>query len=310
MQIFYGLENIDIKENCAICIGNFDGLHLGHRLIISALKEEAKIKNLKSAIMTFEPHPFKYFNRPIKLISTPIKRLDKFKEQDVDYLIIANFNNKLANLTPHQFVKNILVDKLHAKLIIVGNDYRFGKGKEGDIKLLSIIGSHYGIECMFAHKIKDSDDSNISSSKIRSLLENGNVEEAARLLTCPYILEGKVVVGDKIGRKSGYPTINIKVENEVIPAFGVYAAKVRVKNNIYNAMAYIGNRPTISNKQELRVEANIFNFNKEIYGEYAEIMLYKYIRSDIKFNSFDMLIKQINEDKKIIEKYFIHTDNR
>ncbi|MDE7315537.1 MAG: riboflavin biosynthesis protein RibF [Mucispirillum sp.] len=309
MEVVYGLENLFIKNSCAVCIGNFDGLHLGHRLIISVLKEEAAQRGLKSVIMTFEPHPFKYFNKPLKLISTPAKRMDKFLEQKTDYLVIVEFNKSLANLSPEQFVKDILVAKLHAALVIVGTDYRFGSGKAGNTALLAQLGAKYGFQCMFAHKLKDKNGIDISSSRIRSLLEQGQVEEAGRFLSCPYSLEGEVIHGDKMGRAFGYPTINLKTVNEMIPAFGVYAAKVKIKNEIYNAMTYIGKRPTINNRLELRVEANIFDFNEEIYGEYAEIILYKYIRSDIKFNSLDELIVQMSKDKEEIQVYFKDIDN-
>lgn len=309
MEVVYGLENLFIKNGCAVCIGNFDGLHLGHRLIISVLKEEAAQRGLKSVIMTFEPHPFKYFNKPLKLISTPAKRMDKFLEQETDYLVIAEFNKSLADLSPEQFVKDILVEKLHAALVIVGTDYRFGSCKSGNTSRLAQLGAKYGFQCMFAHKLKDKNGIDISSSRIRSLLEQGMIEEAGRFLSCPYSLEGEVIHGDKMGRAFGYPTINLKTVNEMIPAFGVYAAKVKIKNKIYNAMAYIGKRPTINNMLELRVEANIFNFNEEIYGEYAEIILYKYIRSDIKFNSFDELIIQMLKDKEEIQAYFKNIDN-
>ena len=309
MEVVYGLENLSIKERCAVCIGNFDGLHLGHRLIISVLKKEAARRDLKSVIMTFEPHPFRYFNKPIKLISTPAKRMDKFLAQETDYLVVAEFNESLAGLSPEQFVKDVLVEKLHAELVIVGTDYRFGSGKSGTTSLLSQLGAKYGFECMFAHKLKDRNGIDISSSRIRSLLEQGQVEEAGRFLLCPYSLEGEVIHGDKMGRTFGYPTMNLKAVNEMIPAFGVYAAKVKIKDEIYNAMAYIGKRPTINHGLELRVEANIFDFNEEIYGEYVEIILYKYIRSDIKFNSFDELIAQMGKDKEEIQAYFKNIDN-
>ena len=309
MKVIYGIENVSIKEKCAVCIGNFDGLHLGHRLIISVLKKEAEQRGLKSVIMTFEPHPFRYFNKPINLISTHKKRMDKFLEQETDYLVIAKFNNSLADLSPEQFVKDILVEKLNAALIIVGTDYRFGSSKSGNTSLLAQLGKKYGFQCMFAHKLKDTGGVDISSSRIRSLLEQGYVEEAGRFLSSPYSLDGEVIHGDKIGRTFGYPTINLKTVNEMIPAFGVYAAKVKIKSKIYNAMAYIGKRPTINNEPALRVEANIFDFNEEIYGEYAEIILYKYLRSDIKFNSFDELKAQMGKDKREIQAYFKNIDN-
>lgn len=309
MEVIQGLENINISEDCAVCIGNFDGLHLGHRLIISVLKKEAAARGLKSVILTFSPHPFKFFNKEIKLISTPKKRLEKFYQMDTDYLITLDFNNELASKSPEEFFKEIIVEKLHAKLIVVGQDYRFGSGKSGDASLLSKFGKEYNIDTMFAHKLKDKKGVIISSSRIRQLLEKGEVDEASRLLSMPYSLEGYVIHGDKKGRQLGFPTINLDVENEMLPLFGVYAAKVKIKNKFYNAMAYVGVRPTINNTMELRVEANIFNFNEEIYGEYAEIILYKYIRGDIKFNTLDELIKRMGEDKQEVCSYLKTVDD-
>lgn len=309
MEVVTGLENINILENTAVCIGNFDGLHLGHRSIISVLKEEAKQRGLKSVILTFSPHPYKFFNKHIKLISTPKKRLEKFYQMDTDYLVTLEFNNQLASLKPEEFFYNILIKKLHAKLIIVGQDYKFGSGKSGDTILLKKLALENNIDTLFTHKLHDRKGEIISSSKIRTLLENGEVDEASRLLSMPYSLEGIIIHGDKKGRQLGFPTINLDVVNEMLPLFGVYAAKVKLKDKYYNAMAYVGNRPTINNKMEMRVEANIFNFNEEIYGEYAEIVLYKYIRSDIKFNSIDELILQMNNDREEVCKYLKNVDD-
>lgn len=309
MEVITGLENINILEDCAVCIGNFDGLHLGHRSIISVLKKEALSRGLKSVILTFSPHPFKFFNKEIKLISTPKKRLEKFYQMDTDYLITLDFNKELSSLSPVDFFQKILLDKLHAKLIIVGQDYRFGSGKSGDTALLSRFAKEHNIDTMFAHKLHDDKGEIISSSRIRSLLSEGAVDEASRLLSMPYSLEGVVIHGDKKGRQLGYPTINLDVVNEMLPLFGVYAAKVYVKNKFYNAMAYIGYRPTINNTMELRVEANIFDFNEEIYGEYAEIILYKYIRGDIKFNTLDELIIQMGKDKQEVCSYLKTVDD-
>lgn len=309
MEIIKGIENISIDNNCAVCIGNFDGLHLGHRSIISVLKKESAERGLKSVILTFNPHPFKFFNKEIQLISTPKKRVEKFYQQETDYLVILDFNSELANLSPEDFFKNILVDKLHAKLIVVGQDYRFGSGKSGNTELLSLLGRKYGVDTMFAHKLHDRKGNIISSSRIRELLKKGDVDEASRLLSMPYSLEGIVIHGDKRGRQLGYPTINLDVENEMLPLFGVYASKVMLQGKFYNAMAYVGMRPTINNKMELRVEANIFDFNKEVYGEYAEIILYKYIRGDIKFNTIDELITQMGKDKEDVSAYLKQIDD-
>lgn len=308
MEVIKGIEHINVQDDSAVCIGNFDGLHIGHRLILATLEEQSEKKGLKSIIFTFEPHPFKFFNKDIKLISTPKKREEKFLAQKIDYLISADFNSSLSQLSAESFFKDIIVDKLKAKVVIVGDDYRFGSGKGGDTTLLIELGKKYNVEIIVAEKLQDNKGNIISSSRIRSLIIDGNVEEVAKLLKCPYSLEGIVIHGDKRGRKIGYPTINLDVVNEVLPANGVYASKVIIKNKIYNSMAYVGYIPTINNNMELRVEANIFEFNEEVYGEYAEIILYKHMRGDIKFNSIVSLIDQMGEDKAKVMAYLNHVD--
>ncbi len=308
MEIIKGLENVKFNDHCAVCIGNFDGLHLGHRSIISLLKSESQSRNLKSVILTFEPHPFKFFKKEIKLISTPRKRAEKFAALNSDYLVYADFNKDLADMPPEDFFKEILINKLHAKVIIVGNDYRFGSGKKGDASLLVEFGRKYNVDILLAHKLKDDNGEIISSSRIRELLSQGLVDEAAKLLKCPYSLEGFIIHGDERGRKIGFPTINIDVVNEMLPLNGVYAAKVVIEGKCYNAMAYIGYIPTINNKMELRIEANILDFNEDVYGKYAEIILYKYIRGDIRFNSLEGLIDQMKEDQAKITVYLKHID--
>lgn len=297
MIIYNGLGETDIKDGSAVCIGNFDGLHLGHRLIIAVTKKEASAKGLKSAILTFAPHPVKFFGGSLELISTPKKRLEKFLSMETDYLITADFNEKLSSLAPEDFFKNILVDKLRAKLIIVGKEYKFGKNQSGNTDTLYELGKKYGTDCVFLDKLKDGNGIDISSSRIRELIKTGNPAEAACFLNEPYSLEGIVIHGDKLGRKLGFPTINIKTVNEVIPLNGVYAAKVKINGILYGAMAYIGNRPAIAGKRELRIEANIFDFSGDVYGTDAEIFFYEYIRGDMKFASLNDLINNMKDDK-------------
>lgn len=308
MVTYNSLDGLKLKEQTAVCIGNFDGLHLGHRLIISVLKEEAKLNNLKSLILTFHPHPLKFFGRGIELISTPKKRQELFESQGVDYLVNAEFNKELSSLSPDDFFKNVLIDKLNTKLILVGRDYRFGAGKSGDIDYLRFLCHKYNVSCMFAYKLKDELGIDISSSRIRGLIHSGAVDEAEKLLARPYCLEGEIVHGDKKGREFGFPTINLACVNEVIAENGVYASKIKINGSIYNGMAYIGLRPTINNKMELRIEANIFDFDKDVYGEYAEICLLKYMRGDEKFKNFDDLISQLNIDKMRVKKYLSKLD--
>ena len=308
-MLFYDkLDNISISEDTAVCIGNFDGLHLGHRLIISSLKEEAKKLGLKTLILSFCPHPVQFFGGGLKLISTDRKRMSLFESQEVDYLVYLDFNTYLAGLSPEEFFKKILIDELHGKLVLVGNDYRFGAKKSGDINTLHELGLKYGIRTIFIDKVKDSNNIEISSTRIRNLIISGDVYYAGKLLGCPYSLEGIVVHGDKNGRKLGYPTMNIESANQLTAKDGVYAAKVKIFDKIYNSMAYIGERPTIDNNLKRRVEANLFDFNQEVYGSFAEIYLYKYIRDDMKFNTLDELKEQLKKDKEQCIEVLSHID--
>lgn len=300
MKVYNSLKDVSIEDNTVVCIGNFDGLHLGHRFIITTAKEKAKEYNYKSLILTFHPHPIKFFGGDVSLISTERIRTQLFEDQNVHYLICAEFNKDLSNLTPEEFFHKILIDKLNTKVVVVGNNYRFGARKAGDIELLKSLGEKYGIKCVCVDRIKDENDEAISSSSIRDLIINGEIERANRYLDRTYSMEGIVIHGDKKGRQFGYPTINLDAINEVTPKSGVYAAKVFIKNKMYGAMAYIGSRPTINNELEKRVEANIFDFDEDVYGEYAEIHLLKYTRGDIKFNSLEELKEQMAKDKNEI----------
>ncbi|MDE7169832.1 MAG: riboflavin biosynthesis protein RibF, partial [Mucispirillum sp.] len=182
-------------------------------------------------------------------------------------------------------------------LIIVGKEYKFGKNQSGNTDTLYELGKKYGTDCVFLDKLKDGNGIDISSSRIRELIKTGNPAKVACFLNEPYSLEGIVIHGDKLGRELGFPTINIKTVNEVIPLNGVYAAKVKINGILYGAMAYIGNRPAIAEKTELRIEANIFDFNSDVYGADAEIFFYEYIRGDMKFASLNDLINNMKGDK-------------
>lgn len=297
MNKIMGLENVNFPFKTAVCLGNFDGLHLGHRLIMETLKNEAKKTNdLKTVIFTLQPHPIKFFGKYIALLSTPRKRETLFSEMGVDYLVTADFDSELSNLKPEDFFKNIIVGKLNASLAVVGEDYRFGTKKTGDTELMKKLGDKYGVKCVFVSKMKDELGDDISSSRIRELLQAGDVGLASKFLDRPYSLEGEVIHGDGNGKFFGFPTINMDTQNELIPELGVYASKTLIKNKLYNSMTYIGKRPTIGKDMEIRVETNIFNFNENVYGEFAEIFLHSFIRGEVKFSGIEELKKQMNID--------------
>lgn len=297
MNKIIGLENVKFPFKTAVCLGNFDGLHLGHRLIMETLKNEAKrAGNLKTAIFTMNPHPIKFFGKYIALLSTPRKREMLFAEMDTDYLVTADFDSELSGLRPEDFFKNIIVGKLNASLAVVGEDYRFGTKKTGDTQLMKKLGDEYGVKCVFVPKMKDEQGGDISSTRIRELLQIGEVGLATKFLHRPYSLEGEIIHGDGNGKLFGFPTINMNTQNELIPQLGVYASKTLIKNKIYNSMTYIGKRPTIGENMEIRVETNIFNFNENVYGEFAEVFLLSFIRGEVKFSGIEELKKQMDMD--------------
>lgn len=298
MIIINSLDGIELGSDNAICIGNFDGMHLGHHLIISTMKSEALKNGLKSMILSFAPHPLKFFNGSFRLISTERQRLNLFESNGVDYLTQLEFNEKLASMSPESFFYDILIDKLRAKVIVVGKDYKFGKGKSGDINILNDLAKKNGIICHFINKLQDSTDLlPISSSRIRAFLNEGKVERANDLLGRAYAIQGIVVHGEKRGREIGFPTVNISPYNDIIPKNGSYASIIKVGDKKYRSMTYIGTRPTFHNGNNISIETNIFDFAGDIYDEFVEVYFYGFIRGERKYSSVDVLKESLNEDK-------------
>lgn len=295
MRVINDLKGVRLK-NTAVCLGNFDGLHLGHRQIISIMKEEAAATHAETVIFTFYPHPLKFFGKDITLLATPRRRQELFEEQGVDYLINAPFNSALASLPPEDFFKNIIMETLGAKIVVVGKDYRFGAERSGGTDTLSALGNKYGIKCVFVEKLRSADGEEISSSRIRCLIAEGFVDKAHDLLGSFYSLEGLIIHGDGRGKDFGFPTVNINTSGELVPPAGVYATDILINGVKYPSVTYIGTRPTITSDKEMRVETNIFDFNKDVYGEFAQVFFKKRIRGEMKFSSIKELKSQMAID--------------
>lgn len=296
MKIINNIDELSLK-NTALCIGNFDGFHLGHKKIISTLKEESKDLDLQTVILTFNPHPFKFFQKDISLISSPYQRLELFKNQNIDYLISLPFDEYLSSLSARDFFENIIVNKLDAKIIVVGVDYRFGAARQGDIHLLSQLCENYGIKSIFVEKVKDNLSNDISSSYIRKLVRNNDLQKVKKILGRYYSVYGKVVYGKGKGKTFGYPTINIDYENELLINAGSYATDTVIDGKKYKSMTYVGSCSSVTSDKNIKIETNIFNFNEDIYGKYVEVFFKEFIREDEKFNSIDKLIEAISKDK-------------
>ena len=292
--------NIEKKfKNSAIAIGNFDGFHLGHQKVINQGKKIAKKNNLKFGLLVFQPLPVMFFNKKLKnyRIDSLNQKILSSKKNGLDFLIVKKFDKKFSNISSENFIKKIIFEKLKTKLIFISKNFRFGKNRIGDVRLLK------KREVLFKYKTKTIVPFNkknliISSTLIRNKIKKGKIEYANTLLGRPWAIEGAVQRGDKRGRTIGFPTCNISLKNYVIPKLGVYSAEIWINNKVKKVgIVNIGYRPTFGQKK-LILEVHIFNFNKNLYDKRIKIMLIKFIRGEKKFKNIIELKKQIKKDIK------------
>ena len=302
MEIIRDLINAKkFTKLSTIIIGNFDGVHLGHQEIIKKCSEIA-LSN-KFGILTFDPHPREYFKRdkiPFKLTSKE-QKYKMIKRLNVNFLIELKFDKNIEILSPEQFVKKILFEKLGVNQIIVGNDFCFGHKRSGDVNFLKNLGEKYNIN-VFSFDLKKFAKDKISSTVIRNALLNGELGIANKMLGYFHKIYGLVVHGDKIGRNLGFPTINLELKNVIVPKYGIYSCIIKVLSSdfqdIYKGVASIGIKPTFG-KNEANCEVHIFNFSKSIYNKKVIVSLVKFQRDEIKYESIEKLKLQMKKDCKI-----------
>ncbi|EDM34601.1 bifunctional protein: riboflavin kinase; FAD synthetase [Pedobacter sp. BAL39] len=307
MKTYYNLSDFKKLDHAVVTIGTFDGVHFGHQKIIKRLCELAKASNGESVILTFFPHPRMIIdpeNQDLKLINTIAEKASILEGLGVDHLIITPFTRDFSNLSPAEYIKNILVDTIGVKELIVGYDHRFGKDRKGGMPELEEFSDPFGYSIEVIPE-QDIDDVAVSSTKIRQSLLNGAVGQASHYLGYDFSMYGRVIKGDKIGRTIGYPTANIFIEEtyKLIPSDGIYAVTVEMEEGIYKGMAYIGQRPTI-NGMTRNIEVNIFDFDKEIYGQYITMHFLEFLRHDVKFSGLEALKIQLKKDKEDTLAYF------
>ncbi len=299
MKVFFELPLL--KKPCFLAIGNFDGVHLGHQKIIQVLKKRSWYFGLPSAILTFHPHPEVFFKQNTRMITTLSQRLEVFQGFGLDMVFIMEFNEKVANMEPEDFVKEHLVGLLKAKEIFVGEGFQFGRKRRGNIDLLLEIGKEKGFKVYEVKKRRDKEGQIISSTFVRKLLAEGRVKEAGELLGRPYEIKGILISGLGIARRLGFPTLNLKPFNEILPK-GIFSGYVRIRSKYLPAAIYIGTRPTHGGGA-LTVEAHILEGKvKAEIGEEVRLVLAEKIRDEKKFCSEKELVAQIFDDLKKIKE--------
>lgn len=284
-------------------IGFFDGVHLGHRYLLNQVKEEAKRLNLPSAVVTFPVHPRKVLQKDYQpaLLCRYEEKIEQLQTTGIDYCITLPFTTDIAEMTAQEFMQQVLKQDIGIHTLIVGYDHRFGHNREDGFQEYVKYGNELGMNVIEARELQI-DGENVSSTKIRRLLKNGEIEKANSLLTYNYTLSGKIVEGYRVGRTIGFPTANIKSweRYKVIPKLGVYAVLVHIRDIIYEGMLYIGTRPTLHDDPEISVEVNIFNFNADLYDQSLTVEFIDFIREDKKFDRMEELIDQIHNDKSLV----------
>ena len=304
MEIIKDISEYRDPHFTAVSLGMFDGVHKGHSAVISFLKQKSEEKKLKSVIFSFWPHPRTILNPEIKIqqLNTLEEKIQLLEERKIDLLFLQNFDDKFSKLEAEDFVRDILFDQLKMRYMIIGHDHRFGKNQKGDFQLLKRMGSELGFE-VEQHKAENIGEINISSTKIRNALNDGDILKANEMLAYPYMLSGKVIHGKKIGRTMGYPTANIEVDkSKLLPKKGAYIVEVWIDNQFYKGMLSIGTNPTVDGK-ELTVEVYILDFSGDIYGKKINIKFRDFLHKEIKFENLEKLIERLDENKYLTEKF-------
>jgi riboflavin kinase/FMN adenylyltransferase len=305
MQILRGLYSNDTRA-VAVTVGNFDGVHLGHQALLEELRAAAQPRGLQTAVVIFEPHPREFFTpqqAPARLTSLR-EKLELFSTMGVDRVHICRFDAQFAQKTANDFI-HALHEKLHAKFVLIGDDFRFGSGRAGDFALVQKIGAERGFEVAAVHSVLH-DGVRISSTAIRTALTSGQIRIAKEYLGRPYSISGRVVHGDATGRKLGYPTANIQMKHNLPPLKGVYVVLAHAEAlGVLQGVASLGVRPTLKHDAKAVLEVHLFEFDQQIYGRHLRVEFLQKLRDEQKFNGLEGLTRQIALDVENAKQWFI-----
>ncbi|MBM4166844.1 MAG: bifunctional riboflavin kinase/FAD synthetase [Ignavibacteria bacterium] len=300
MIVVRSLQNIQSLSDTVVTVGTYDGVHKGHQKIFSEVMERAKRRKTKSVFVTFEPHPKEVIRKTsMHLLSTLNERIEQMKHWMPDVVFVVNFTNEFSQLSPREFYEQYIVNGFHAAEVVEGNDHMFGHNREAGIKELQEIGKEFRFEVFVVPKVSVNGEE-VSSTHIRNLLEQGNIEKANQCLGYPYRFSGEIIRGDGRGKELGFPTANINAlsKNKLIPLQGVYVVRGMLDGSSYNGMLNIGTRPTFYEHETISVEVHLFDMNKELYGKEITIEFLKRLREDKKFSTKEALTEQLHRDKQ------------
>jgi riboflavin kinase/FMN adenylyltransferase len=312
LKIFHSINEFHSDKKTIVTIGTFDGVHLGHAAILKKLTQNTQNGTFESTVLTFFPHPRMVLQgkSDLKLLNTINEKIELLEKIGIDNLIIHPFDEKFAELNAEAFVSTILVDHLRVQKIIIGYDHRFGKNRTANIDDLISFGAQYGfeVEQISAQEI---DEISISSTKIRTALEKGDIQLANEYLGYSYFLSGTVVKGKQLGRTIGFPTANISLEEnyKLVPQNGVYVVQAEIDSKSIYGMMNIGFNPTVQGKQKT-IEVHLFDFDTDIYNRKIQVAILQRIRSEKKFESIELLTKQLEEDRNFSRNYLQNFENK
>ncbi|NTW51437.1 MAG: bifunctional riboflavin kinase/FAD synthetase [Chlorobiaceae bacterium] len=286
----------------SVTVGSFDGLHVGHRMIIGTMVDRAREMSLRSVVVTFEPHPRLVLDDSreckVRLLTTFDEKISQFRKMEIDLLFVVRFDRQFASRSSESFIREVLAGMLGAQHVVVGYDHGFGSKRSGSGSTLHSLGSECGFSVDVVGEVSV-DNEPVSSTRIRELLSSGRIREANTCLGAPYMISGTVVEGRKLGRQIGFPTANLTLHEhcKLLPAHGVYIAKVHIDGRDFPAMINIGNRPTVSQDGQVTVEAHVLGYSGELYGRFLVLNLIDFIRPEKRFDSVEELRAQLELDK-------------
>ena len=300
MKVYNSIEDFSLNSNVVLTIGTFDGVHLGHQSIINSLNRKASLINGESVLLTFDPHPRHVLfpnDHGLKLLNTIEERVELLRNYGLNNLIIQTFTSEFSRIRPENFIRDVVYNKLSVHTLVVGYDHHFGKNREGSFKELQSLSELYGFD-LEEIPAREQDAVTISSTKIRNLLKNGDINQANKFLGYNYIFSGTVIHGKKLGRTIGFPTANIKIKGDkLLPYAGVYAVRINLDQVEYYGMLNI-------DLNTFNPEVHIFDFSNDIYGKEIRIEIISFIREGKKMDNIDILKKQLIKDDQFCRKLF------